>query len=183
MQHKGVIGFLFFYFLRIMISDFQVFFFFFPSLLYNFHLNCDARPMFCNLNFTCMLDGAVGSLKLIWMLEFRMLWVPWTLLGCCNSRCCGFCSLELTLSYMFNFCTFTTSSFANVALGFVFHIHFQSSNIYMQSFALWDTLGFSSIFFLNFLESVEICCWNWNLVLESFVEFEFQIQEILKFWL
>ncbi len=69
--------------------------FFFPSLLYNFPLNCDARPMFCSLNFTCMLDGAVGSLKLIWMLEFRMLWVPWTLLGCCNSRC-GFCSLELT---------------------------------------------------------------------------------------
>jgi hypothetical protein len=74
MQHKGMIGVPFFYFLRIMISDFQVLFYFlFPSLLYNFPLNCDARPMFCSLNFTCMLHGAVGSLNLTWMLQFRML--------------------------------------------------------------------------------------------------------------
>jgi hypothetical protein len=31
------------------------------------------------------------------------------------------------------------------------------------------------------LESnIGIYCWNWNLVLESFVEVEFEIQEILK---
>jgi len=74
MQHKGIIGFPFFYFLRIMISDFQVFFFF-PSLLYNFLLNCDAGPMFCSLNFTCVLHGAAGSLNLTWKLQFAMLWV------------------------------------------------------------------------------------------------------------
>ncbi len=130
MQHKGIIGFLFFYFLRIMISDFQVFFFS-PSLFYNFLLNCDAWPMFCSWNFTCMLHGAAGSLNLTWMLEFRMLQVTWTLLGCCNSRCCGFCCLELTWVTYSIFVLFTTSSFANVGLGFVFHIHFQSSNIYI----------------------------------------------------
>jgi hypothetical protein len=32
------------------------------------------------------------------------------------------------------------------------------------------------------LESLKICCWNWILVFESFVEFEFQIEEFLKFW-
>jgi hypothetical protein len=73
MQHKGIIGFAFLYFLRIMISDFQGFFF--PSLLYNFLLNYNGGPMFCSLNFTCMLHGATGSLNLTWMLQFRMLQV------------------------------------------------------------------------------------------------------------
>jgi hypothetical protein len=166
MQHKGIIGFPFFYFVRIMILDFQVFFCF-PSLLYNFLLNPDARPMFCSLNSTCMLRGVVGNLNLTWILQFKMLRV--LLFG-------------VDLSYIFNFCTFTTFSFTNVLLGFVFHIHFHCSNIYILRFLhleiIWDLI---LNFFFTFLESfVGICCWNWNILLETFVEFEFQIQEILK---
>jgi hypothetical protein len=97
MQHKGIIDFPFLYFLRIMISDIHVWFFFSPpSSLYNFLLNRNVGLTFCSLNFICMLRGAMGSLNLTWTLQFRMLWVARTLLGCCNSRCCGFCCLELT---------------------------------------------------------------------------------------
>jgi hypothetical protein len=171
MQHKGIIGFPFFYFLRIMISDFQVSLFF-SSLLYNFLLNCDAGPCF------------VAWILLVCYMELRG---AWTWLGSCNSLCCGllelysrccrFCLLfGVDLSYIFSFCTFTASSFANVGLGFVFHIHFQGLNIYILRFLHfeihWDLV-------LIFVPSLGIC---WNLVLESFVEFEFQIQEILKFW-
>ncbi len=126
MQQKGIIGFPFFYFLRIMILDFHFFFFKFSFELYNFCLNRDARPMFCNLNFTCMLWGVwtwlgdvASCLSFAWMLQFKMFvgFVVWS-----------------WLSYIFNFCAFITSSFANVGLGFVFHIHFQSSNIYIFRF-------------------------------------------------
>jgi len=133
--------------------------------LFSFKLWC--RAYVCSLNFTCMLHGAMGSLNLSWMLQFKMLRV--LLFG-------------VDLRYAFNFCTFTTSSFANVGLGFVFHIHFQSLNIYTLIFLHFEIHWDLVLFFFILLESVEICCWNWNLVLESFVEFEFQIQEILRFW-
>jgi hypothetical protein len=140
--------------------------------------------MFSSLSFTCMLHGAAGSLNLTWMLQFRKLRIAWTLLGCCNSRCCGLLLFEVELSYIFIFCTFTTSSFANVGLGFVFHIHFQSSNMYILRFLHfeihWDLVPF---FFFVLLESTfEISCWNLYVVLEFFVEVEFQIQNILKVW-
>jgi hypothetical protein len=106
MQHKGIIVFPFFHFLRIMISDFQVFF---SLLFYNFLFNRNVGFMFCSLNFTCILGGAMGSLNLTWMLQFKMLQV--LLFG-------------VDFNYIFNFCTLTTSSYANVRLGFVFHIHF-----------------------------------------------------------
>jgi hypothetical protein len=77
------------------------------------------------------------------MLQFKMLWV--LLFG-------------VDLSYIFNFCTFTTSSFANVGLGFVFHIHFQSSNIYILKllhFEIhWDSILFFFILLESMLESV-----------------------------
>jgi hypothetical protein len=119
MQHKGIIGFPFFYFVRIMILDFQVFFCF-PSLLYNFLLNLDARPMFCSLNSSCMLCGAVGNLNLTWILQFKMLRA--LLFG-------------VDLSYIFNFCTFTTSSFTNVVLGCVSYSFSLFKHSHTQIFA------------------------------------------------
>jgi hypothetical protein len=75
----------------------------------------------------------------------------WTWLGCWNSGCCWLLQLYLDaamlqfkmlqvllfgvdLNNIFNFCSFITSSFANVGLGFVFCIHFQNSNIYILRF-------------------------------------------------
>jgi hypothetical protein len=110
-----------------------------------------------------MLHGVAGSLNLTWMLQFKMLQV--LLFG-------------VDLSYMFNFCTLTTSSFASVGLEFVFYIHLQNSNIYILKFLHFE-IHWDSI--ISFFHSIGIYCWN--LVLESFVEFEFQIQEILNFFI
>jgi hypothetical protein len=68
---------------------------------------------------------------------------------------------EGDLSYILNFCTFTTSSFANVGLGFVFHIHFQSSNIYID----FCTLRYTGIQ-IFFPHSHKMYCWNLLLKLE-----------------
>ncbi len=138
MQHKGLIGFPFFNILRIMISNFQVFFCF-SLLLYNFLLNCNAGLMFCSLNFTCMLHGIAESLNFTWMLQFKMLWV--LLFG-------------IDLSSIFNFFILTTTSFANVGLGFVFHIHFQSLNIYIFNFLHFEIRWDLVPFFFIILESI-----------------------------
>jgi hypothetical protein len=107
------------------------------------------------------IQDVVGSLNFTWMLQFKM-------------RVLFF---GVDLSYMFNFCTFTTSSFANVALGFVFHIHFQSSNIYMHRvlhFEIhWDLVFFFFSFFWNLLKSVVgIEIWFWNLLLSLNFKFK-----------
>ncbi len=130
MQHKGIIGPPFFYFLRIMILDFQVFFCF-PSPFYNFLLNHNARPIFCNLTFTCMLCGVLGNLNLTWMLQLRMLWVAWTLLGCYNSRCFGFCCLKLTwITYsIFVFLQHLHSQMLDLDLCFIFIFIVQTMKI------------------------------------------------------
>jgi hypothetical protein len=152
------------------------------------------------LELDAAIQDVVGCLNLSWMLQFRILWVAWTWVGCCNSGCCGLLELELDaaiqdvvgclnlswmlqfkmlrvlllgvhLSYIFNFCTFTTSSsFANVGLGFVFHIHFQSSNIYILRFLhfaiqFWFFFHCLGIYFWNLLLELEsdfgIFCWVW----------------------
>jgi len=153
--------------------------------------------MFCNLNFTCILHGDVGSLNLTWMLQFKMLLVDWTLFRCCNLRCCGFCCLELLelyfdvaiwdvvgfvvwswLSYIFNFCSFTTSSFANCWTWICVSCSFSEfKHLHIQIFALWDTLGFSCFCFFIILESiVGIGIWFWNRLLR--LNFKFK-----RFWI
>jgi len=115
--------------------------------------------MFCSLNFTCMLLGAIRSLSLSWMLQFKMLQVAWTILECAIQDAAGFVvwswlELHIQVLYFYNIfiCKFWT--------WIVFHIHFQSSNIYILTiFALWDTLGFNFYFF----------SFSWNLMLESVV--------------
>ncbi len=113
------------------------------------------------------IQDVAGYVTFTWMLQFKML---------------GVLLFGVEFSYKSNFFTFTTSSLAYVGLGFVFHIHFQSSNIYILRFLHfeihWDLVLFFFSFSRNLLKSVVgIKIWFWNV----FVEFEFQIQEILKF--
>jgi hypothetical protein len=178
MQHKSIIDFPFFYFLIIMISNFQVFF---PSLLYNFLLNRDVGPIYCNLNFTCMMHGAMGNLNLIWMLHFRMLRVAWTLFGCCNSKCYGFCCLELTWVTYSIFVLLQHLHLQMLGLDLCFIFIFKVQTFTYSSFCTLKYIGIQFIFFIIWESTIGISCWNWNPILESFVEFEFQIQKILKF--
>jgi hypothetical protein len=166
MQRKSIIGFPFFYFLIIMIWNFQDFFF--PSLLYNFLLNCDVGPMYCNLNFTCMMHGAMGNLNLTWMLHFRMLQVVWTLLGHCNSKCYGFCCLELTWV--------TYSIFVLLQ-----HLHLQMLGLDLCFIFIFrvQTFTYSSFCTLKYIGIHVFFSFSWNLLLESIVGIGIQFWNLL----
>jgi hypothetical protein len=88
------------------------------------------------LDLDAAIQDVAGCLNFTWMLQFKMLWV--LLFG-------------VHLSYIFNFCFFSTSSFANVGLGFVIHIHFQSSNIYILRFLHFEIHWDLVLFFFHSL--------------------------------
>ncbi len=94
------------------------------------------------LDLDAAIQDVVDCLNFTWMLQFKMLRV--LLFG-------------VDLSYIFNFYTFTTSSFANVGVGFVFHIHFQSSNIYILIFLHFE-IHWVLVFFFSF---------SWNILLKN----------------
>jgi len=112
--------------------------------------------MFCSLNFTCMLCGAARSLNLTCMLQYRMLWVASTLLGCCNSRCREFFVrswLELHIQFLYFYNIFICKCWTWICVSYSFS---EFKHLHTQIFALWDTLGFNSFFKL----------FSWNLLLE-----------------
>ncbi len=121
----------------------------------------------------------------------------WSWFGCCNSGCCRL--LELYLDVAIQDATdFVVWSWLGLHIQFLYflqHLHLQMLDLDLcfififraRTFPCSDFCTLRSIgiwFFLFFilLESLKICCWNWILVFESFVEFEFQIEEFLKFW-
>jgi hypothetical protein len=109
--------------------------------------------------------------------SFKMLPVAWTLFRCCNLRCCGFCCLELIelrIQFLYFYNIFICKLLdLDLCFMFIFRV---------QTFTYSDfcTLRYTRIQFFVFFHYLGIYWWNWNLVLESFVEVEFQIQEILK---
>ncbi len=161
MQHKGIIGFPFFYFLRIMISYFQVFFFFSPpSFLYNFLLNRNVGLCFVAwILFVCCVE----------------LWGAWTWLGCCNSGCCGLLELDLDAAiqdaagfvvwswlelhnqFLYFYNIFICKCWTWICVSYSFS---EFKHLHTQIFALWGTLGFNLFFFILLESTVGICCWN-----------------------
>ncbi len=142
----------------------------------------------------------VAGILLVCYMELRG---AWTWLECCNSECCGLLELyldiaiqdaadfvvwswlELHIQFLY---FFTTSSFANVGLGFVIHIHFQSSNISMLRFLHfeihWDlvlsffhSLGISWNLLLELKSGFRIFCWVW---ISNWRVFEILILDELK---